>query len=245
MYQSAYGEFNAETGLGNGPNTRYVTYWLNPSTMQVSSTPFQTSTPTSNYAALCPDQQRAPRVGTFVAELTSASLFAFRWFIYAVLYTPGMIKIWEAGGACPAPGAGLRHSILANCGQDLYSLDDFFDSLADASAVFWNTLTVVAQLIPDPSGTVDRLLNGAAYLGEVGQLASAPASAASPALQLKGNAQALGGDLLASASFAVQQAAAVAKGIAAEISQPEAQAAQEVADQAGNIASQAGAAFQA
>ena len=71
------------------------------------------------------------------------------------------------------------------------------------------------------------------------------ASAASPALQLKGNAQALGGDLLASASFAVQQAAAVAKGIAASISQPEAQAAQEVADQAGNIASQAGAAFQA
>ena len=36
MYQSAYGEFNAETGLGNGPNTRYVTYWLNPPTMQVS-----------------------------------------------------------------------------------------------------------------------------------------------------------------------------------------------------------------
>ena len=149
---STYAEYNVATGAINGANSGYRTYWLNPPTMKVSTTVWQTSVPASNYATLCPAMQRLPRVGTLGAELINAGVFLLRWAVNAILYTPGMAPIWRAGGACPAPGASQRHTVLMNCGQTLFSLDDFFDSLDDATAVFWHSLTVLAQLTA-PTGT--------------------------------------------------------------------------------------------
>ena len=150
MKYSAYSEYDVQTGAANGSQSGYRTYWLNPPTMQVATTIWQTSVPASNYATLCPAMQRLPRVGTLGAEVINAGVFLFRWVVNAILYTPGMVPIWRAGGACPAPGASHRHSILMNCGQDLFSLDDFFDSLDDANAVVWHSLTVVGQLTSLP-----------------------------------------------------------------------------------------------
>jgi len=152
MKYSTYAEYDVGTGAINGANSGYQTYWLNPPTMQVSTTVWETSVPASNYATLCPAMQRLPRVGTLGAELINAGVFLLRWAVNAILYTPGMAPIWRAGGACPAPGASHRHSILMNCGQTLFSLDDFFDSLDDANAVIWHSLTVIAQLTA-PAGT--------------------------------------------------------------------------------------------
>lgn len=152
MKYSTYTEYDVNTGRINGSNSGYKTYWLNPPTMRVSNSVWQTSLPASNYATLCPAMQRLPRVGTLAAELTNAGVFLVRWAVNAILYTPGMAPIWRAGGACPAPGASHRHSILMNCGQTLFSLDDFFDSLDDANAVVWHSLTVIAKLTA-PAGT--------------------------------------------------------------------------------------------
>lgn len=152
MKYSTYAEYDVGTGAINGSNSGYTTYWLNPPTMQVARTIWQTSVPASNYATLCPAMQRLPRVGTLGAELLNAGVFLLRWAVNAILYTPGMAPIWRDGGACPAPGASNRHSILMNCGQTLFSLDDFFDSLDDANAVIWHSLTVIAQLTA-PAGT--------------------------------------------------------------------------------------------
>ena len=149
---STYAEYDVGTGAINGPNSGYRTYWLNPPTMKVARTVWQTSVPASNYATLCPAMQRLPRVGTLGAELANAGVFLLRWAVNAVLYTPGMIPIWRAGGACPAPGASHRHSFLMSCGQALFSLDDFFDSLDDANAVVWHSLTVIGQLT-SPAGS--------------------------------------------------------------------------------------------
>lgn len=163
MQHSAYGEYDVETGTASGPSSGYTTYWLNPPTMRVSTTLWDTSVPASNYATLCPSLQRLPRVGTFAAEWINAGVFAIRFVVNAILYTPGMAPIWRAGGACPAPSASHRHSILINCGQDLFSLDDFFDSLDDAGAVFWHSLGTLAQLM-NPDGTTTGPVNPVADL---------------------------------------------------------------------------------
>lgn len=171
MQHSAYGEYDVETGVGNGTSSGYTTYWLNPPTMRVSKTIWDTSVPSSNYATLCPSMQRLPRVGTFTAEVANSMVFAARFVVNTILYTPGMVPIWSADGACPSPGASRRHSILVNCGQDLFSLDDFFDSLDDAGAVFWHSLGALAQFlrpIGEATGSVNPisdLLNGMEQYG--------------------------------------------------------------------------------
>ena len=163
MQHSAYGEYDVETGVGNGTSSGYTTYWLNPTTMRVSTTVWDTSVNSSNYATLCASMQRLPRVGTFASELVNSGVFVLRFVVNAILYTPGMAPIWRNDGACPSPGASHRHSILINCGQDLFSLDDFFDSLDDAGAVFWHSLGTLAQLT-NPAGTTTGPVNPIADL---------------------------------------------------------------------------------
>ena len=162
------GEYDVVTNKGSGPNSYYETYWLNPSTMRVGKEIWNTSVPTSRYGALCPAMQRLPRVGTFAAEIINSGTFLLKWFTGALLYTPGMSEVWKAGGRCPEPGASRRHSVLVGCGDELFSLDDFFDSLDDASAVFWYSLNQVAvmtnpNLTPNP---ITDVLEGMAQYGQ-------------------------------------------------------------------------------
>jgi len=109
--------------------------------------------------------QRLPRLGTLVAEILNAGIFLLRWVVGVAVYTPGMIPIWQAGGACPTNS--YRHSVLHNCAQDLFSLDDLFDSLDDAGAVFWHSLSIVAADLnafsPNP---LSDILDGMAQYGQ-------------------------------------------------------------------------------
>ena len=156
-----------------GPRTSYVTIWLHPDTMQVASQIWQSAVPTSNLGALCPAMQRLPRIGTFYAEAINIGVFTIKATIYGIIYTPGMLQIWSSGGQCPGvtSAAGVMvsqnyyHSVLANCGSDLYSLDDAFDSMDDAAAVFWQSLLFLAQFITaaegaDHAGVVTDILDG-------------------------------------------------------------------------------------
>ena len=142
-------EYSKETLKFAGSRTQRTTYWLNPQTMGVQTTIWQTAVPTSNFAVLCPSLQRLPRIGSFGAELVNSVIFLGKAMLSAVLYTPGMVKVWRAGGACPQVGGGAAsyHSVLGRCGSGLYSLDDFFDSVDDAGALFWHSLSLIGRLI--------------------------------------------------------------------------------------------------
>ena len=138
-------EYNKDTLRFAGNRTRRTTYWLNPASMQLSLTIWQTGVPASNFAVLCPALQRLPRVGSFTAELGNAGIFLLQYVVSAVTLTPGMVKVWRAGGACPSVGGAAHyHSALGGCGDGMYSLDDFFDSMDDAAAIFWHSLSQVS-----------------------------------------------------------------------------------------------------
>ena len=46
-------------------------------------------------------------------------------------YFPGIVKLWSSGTVCPLRARG--HSILEQCGSEVFSLDDFFASLQEAT----------------------------------------------------------------------------------------------------------------
>ena len=159
------------------PGAARTTYWLNPATMRVRRTVWQTDPASSGIPtqipSLCPALQRVPRVGTFLAEALNAGVFLLRFAVGLVAYTPGLIPVWSSPGGvrCPAPGSALYHSELANCGERVYALDDFFDSLDDAGAVFWHSLSLLARLIA-PSGMpalaqpITNVLDGMSQYGQ-------------------------------------------------------------------------------
>jgi hypothetical protein len=166
-----------DSATGAFSNASRKTYWLNPATMRVRDTVWQTDPASSGIPtqlpALCPALQRLPRVGTFAVEVLNAGVFLVRFVVYAVTYTPGLVAVWSSAGGnrCPAPGSALYHSVLANCGERVYALDDFFDSLDDAGAVFWHGLSLLARLIapesmPALARPITNVLDGMSQYGQ-------------------------------------------------------------------------------
>jgi len=163
-YQASVRKF-----LGNRTSTRTV--WLNPSNMLVAEKIWQTRLPASTYTTLCPTMQRLPRVGSFGAEVLNSGIFLVRYLMFSVVYTPGMVPIWHKGGVCPSATVGTYyHAVLNNCGGDLYSLEDVFDSLEDASAMFWHSLSLIAHLVIPGGDTaamsITNILDGMSQYGE-------------------------------------------------------------------------------
>lgn len=156
-------------------NATATTYWLNPATMRLKDTVWQTDIASSNVPTsvpqLCPELQRLPRLGTFTAEVLNAGVFLLRFVMLAITLTPGLVAAWQGGPRCPDPGSALGHSALVNCGEDAFSLDDFFDSLDDAGAVFWHGLSLIARLItsedkPQIASALTNMLDGMAQYGQ-------------------------------------------------------------------------------
>lgn len=165
--------WDAATGQFRNATTK--TYWLNPATMRLRATIWQTDPASSGVPTavpeLCPALQRLPRIGSFVAELANAGLFLLRFAVYAVAYSPGLVEVWRTGPRCPAPGSAMHHSVLANCGERVYQLDDFFDSLNDAGALFWHGLSLVARLVapsdrPEAAAPLVNVLDGMSQYGQ-------------------------------------------------------------------------------
>lgn len=120
----------------SGAGSTYLTYWLNPATMAVKNDSMWTSnTPTSLSVSLCAAGDSVPHLGTLAAEVVAAGVYVVKLVAGAFVYTPGLIFLWKGGGVCPLASRG--HSVLASCGESVYDLEDFFDSLDDATAVFW------------------------------------------------------------------------------------------------------------
>jgi hypothetical protein len=65
-------------------------------------------------------------------------------------------------GPCYADNMG--HSLLSNCGAELFSLETFFNSAYLCNGHFWRILTKMANVIP--AGFVQTFANGVASVGE-------------------------------------------------------------------------------
>jgi hypothetical protein len=144
-------------------------YWLNPSTMQISNNIWQTTVAKSNLGTLCPGLQRFPRLGSMVAELVNANVYLFQYIMGIPLYLPGVINIWLDGGKCTQQSYG--HSILDNCGSDIFSLENMFDSYTDAASIFWHSLNSISYVIQfggsNPrNNPISDILDGMAQYGE-------------------------------------------------------------------------------
>ena len=153
-----------------GGNTSSRTYWLNPTTMRLKTTIWETSVPSSSRVVLCPSMQRLPRIGSFAMEVVNAGVFLFKSATNAVLYTPGLISMWRRSQACAPPGSSLYHPMLSNCGEEAYSLDDFFDSVDDAASIFWHSLSLIGTLIapdrPAIGEPITRVMEGMSQYGQ-------------------------------------------------------------------------------
>jgi len=132
-----------------GSGSQYVTYWLNPQTMaiQVDRMWRGEAATTADGTGLClTSAVPLPRLGALVAELANVAVFVSRFVVEGVVSTPGLVMQWRAtGGTCPLVARG--HSALASCGRSVYSLDDMYDSIEDASATFWSILGFAANVI--------------------------------------------------------------------------------------------------
>jgi hypothetical protein len=154
-----------------GNRTTSRTFWLNPATMRVKDTIWQTAVPASALGAvLCPAMQRLPRVGSFLAELINSGVFLLKFTVNSIVYTPGLVKMWRVGQLCPLPGSAQYHSVLVGCGGQAFALDDFFDSVDDAGALFWHSLALLAALIspskPAVAEPLTRVMTGMSQYGQ-------------------------------------------------------------------------------
>ena len=157
----------------NGSLLVYRTYWLHTRTMQLrgpglgQTGPWVDDVPKTALSAysLCPAMQILPEFGSLLMELVIAGLFLVKMPVDAVVYTPGVINLWSSGTVCSLQTHG--HSVLQNCGADLFSLDDFFDALQRATNIFWSMPTYVSTLISkvDSTDFIQNMLNGAAKYG--------------------------------------------------------------------------------
>lgn len=137
----------------SGSNSTYVTYWLNPQTMRVKTGEmWKIELPSSLTAGLCVAADGVPHLGTLAAEVGVAGLHLLHRGVGALLYAPGMIAFWMGNSVCPLESRG--HSVLESCGEIVFDLDDFFDSLDSASAIFWGIPGWIAEQM-EQGKTVD------------------------------------------------------------------------------------------
>ena len=101
------------------------------------------------------------------------------------------------GWACP--DKSLMHSALNNCGQALYSLEDFYDSVEEASAVFWGIFSFLVNLIVSSVPAKDANIisplfyGGVKYAGSTQTVSLAPVIYKAQVFNMAGLGTMLGG----------------------------------------------------
>ena len=132
---------------------------MNPDTMEFKATMFLPNT-TTGFGQLCPDQRRMPQLGSLVAEAVVMPILLLRLPIVIVVASPVMVQL--LAGPCYLDTKS--HSLLMSCGQEIFSLEDFFSSAYACNLYFWNILAVVGNFMQP--GFAQTVLNGMAAVGE-------------------------------------------------------------------------------
>jgi hypothetical protein len=132
---------------------------MNPETMEFQSTMFL---PTSTVATgrLCPNQRRMPQIGSLFAEIISMAVLIIRLPVVVLVSSPVLVQLLT--GPCYLDTKS--HSLLMNCGQELFSLEEFFDSAYQCNAHFWRIFAIVGNFL-EP-GFAQTFLNGMTAIGE-------------------------------------------------------------------------------
>ena len=138
---------------------------MNPETMEFQPTMFL---PTSVVATgrLCPNQRRMPQVGSLLAEMVSMAILFVRLPLVVVVASPVLLQLLT--GPCFLDTK--HHRLLMNCGQDLFSLEEFFDAAYKCNAHFWRIFAMVGNFL-EP-GFAQTFLNGMTAMGENSGLSS-------------------------------------------------------------------------
>jgi hypothetical protein len=132
---------------------------MNPETMEFQSTMFL---PTSAVATgrLCPNQRRMPQIGSLFAEIISMAILIVRLPVVVVVASPVLVELMT--GPCYLDTK--HHSLLMNCGQELFSLEEFFDSAYKCNGHFWRIFAIVGNFLQP--GFAQTFLNGMTAIGE-------------------------------------------------------------------------------
>ena len=149
----------------NASLAEWVTIWVNPETMETREDQMwmpEASSPALTDGVLCPSQRRMPNAGSLVAELLAATVLQVRLPINVILSLPVILEF--AGNRCPVRTAG--HSLLAKCGDELLSLEDFFSAVYRGHTLLWQTIAIIADSFGP--GAPQTFMNGVAITGENG-----------------------------------------------------------------------------
>lgn len=132
---------------------------MNPDTMEFKSTMFL---PTSTTATgmLCPDQRRMPQIGSLLAEVGAMAILIVRLPLVIVVSSPVLLDLLT--GPCYLDTKS--HSLLMNCGQELFSLEEFFEAAYACNGHFWRILAIVGNYLQP--GFAQTFLNGMVAVGE-------------------------------------------------------------------------------
>ena len=128
---------------------------------------------------LCPALRFLPSLGTLFAQSSMSLVYGLRLIVNFIAnpFALNELLASRAMGACPAEP--LHHQALMDCGMNLFSLRDFFNSVYGANDAFWSIITWVASFVrPDASapvsyqGYLESFLTGMATYGDAAHIVS-------------------------------------------------------------------------
>jgi hypothetical protein len=151
---------------GNDPqNVTYLTYFLQPVTMQVRQGIMWESDSavgqlSSGSSALCPEWRQMPQFGSMAAEMAASAILATRMMVSFIITAPIVFQpgMYERIQECPLVPRG--HSMLLNCGRNFLNLDASFAAMRVANSHLWNSLAKIGNLLQKDGGTVQTFLTG-------------------------------------------------------------------------------------
>ena len=132
---------------------------MNPDTMEFKTTMFLPNTTVAT-GQLCPNMRRMPQVGSILAEIAAMALLLAKLPIVILTSAPVITQLLT--GPCFLDAKS--HSLLMNCGQELFSLEEFFESAYTCNAHFWRSLAIIADYMQP--GFAQTFLNGLTAMGE-------------------------------------------------------------------------------
>ena len=131
---------------------------MNPDTMEFKTTMFLPST-TSSTGLLCPDQRRMPQIGSLLAEALSMAILIVRLPLVVIVSAPVIMQLLT--GPCYLDTKS--HSLLMNCGQEIFSLENFFESAYKCNGHFWRIFSIIGNYLQP--GFAQTFLNGMTAVG--------------------------------------------------------------------------------
>ena len=132
---------------------------MNPDTMEFKTTMFLPNTTVAT-GQLCPDMRRMPQIGSLFAEILAMTILLIKLPITIVTASPVIGQLLT--GSCYLDTK--FHSLLMNCGQELFNLEEFFNSAYACNAYFWRIFAMIANYMQP--GFAQTFLNGITAIGE-------------------------------------------------------------------------------